>query len=148
MSKPFRSSAFARWVPEFVTCSHRQSGILRQPSVAEIAAYRGLFALERIGVENVSLFLHHVVGPCAGPVPADPQWCSRLLELNAPGLEIDVWADRFRAHRPLLDGNGRCARALHRWYQLRGDELGTSASTDMAAGPRPPKSGDPRALLH
>lgn len=149
MSKPFRSCAFASWVPEFVAASHKRSGLARQPSVAEIAAYRGLFALERVAVENLTMFLRHAIGPDAAPTSAGPLLKDRLLELNHHGLDIDRWCDRFLAQRLLSDGNARCVRALRTWYRLRSQETGRA--TEHEDGARAPASwdeDDPRSGPH
>jgi hypothetical protein len=119
MPMSFRHSAFAPWVGDFVTWSFGQSDIRRLPTTAEIAAHRGLFALDTVRSEHLAMFCRHAVGPTAVTASSRSHLAVALAELGAPELDADLWVRRFLARRPLEDGNGRCARALRMWHDLR-----------------------------
>lgn len=135
MRPSFRSAAFGSWVPHFVAWSNARSGIDRFASEGEVAAHRGLFALQRVEVRHVEMFRHHVVGPnrsiregSAG-IAAIERW------LSFDAADPDVWLERFLAGRPFERGNGRCGRALWMWQLIRDGRAFPAVDAGDARGP-------------
>lgn len=136
MPTPFRSGAFAPWVDDFVAWSFGQSDIWRQPTTAEIAAHRGLFALDAVRSQHIAMFCRHAVGPTAFKASSYSQLEEPLADLGRFELDVDLWVRSFLARQPLADGNGRCARALRMWHDLRlqdADDVGLPAFVALPA---------------
>lgn len=145
MSMAFRRSAFEPWVRDFVDWSHGESGISRPSTEAEVAAHRGLFALDRVEIGNLSSFLRHAVGPDALEPATSGDLGLLLVDLAPAEADVDLWLARFQARRPLRTGNGRCGRALWMWHRLRSGwtfeaplagRLGAMSAERVPADPR------------
>jgi hypothetical protein len=131
MGLDIHAAALGGWVREFVRFSNRMTGILREPTPAEIGAHRGLLAANSLSVENLEVFVQHVA-PGTG-------WRMRTSEDARRGadagprqdLETIVRAARaqrasaaevhrlYQLLRPFTDANGRCGRALWMWQMMR-----------------------------
>lgn len=135
MSLDIHAAALGDWVSDFVRGSNRISGILREPTAAELAAHRGLLAAGSLRVENLELFTHHVAPGAVlrGSPGVDAASCD---EMPAADIRADLdtillaaqtrSASPQRLHRiykmlrPFTDGNGRGARAVWMWQVMRG----------------------------
>jgi hypothetical protein len=132
MGLDVHAAAFGEWVQRFVRASNRMSGIVREPTPAEISAHRGLLAANTLRVENLEMFVHHVAGArMRGAADAEPDG----EPISAAELKADLAtivmaaqtqnASPARLHRiytmlrPFTDGNRRCGRALVMWQMLR-----------------------------
>jgi hypothetical protein len=114
----------------FVGWSNLMAGIERAPSPAEVAAHRGLIAVEHLTVENMLMFVHHVQKGATLRRDVRPHGATSedkaYLELQALLAEAgeESWpAERIhrclRRMRPFTDANGRSARALWLRQALR-----------------------------
>ena len=128
----FNGAAFGPWVIDFVRENNRLSGITREPTVAEIAAHRGLFAASTLAVENLVIFVHYLQASArlrdsdesldnkaAAPTnireDLDTIIQCAMASLSPPSRLYKL----YRLLRPFTDANGRSARALWTWQIVR-----------------------------
>lgn len=128
------AAALGDWVREFVRVSNRMAGILRDPTAAEVAAHRGLLAVNTLRVENFEVFLQHIA-PGAGfrdslddgdPEPEGDSTSdarSDLATIVQAARTRSATPERlhrlYRQLRPFTDGNGRAGRVLWMWQLMR-----------------------------
>ena len=133
MSIDIHPAAFAEWVVDFVRLSNRAAGIVREPTVEEIAAHRGLFAANTLRLENLEIF-----AGCIEPGATLRQSriagdAGRATARNMrEDLETLITAAMKRAVPPLhlyrtymmlqpfTSGNDRSGRAFWMWQAMRG----------------------------
>lgn len=122
----------------FVRESNAIEGIVRDPSLAEIAAHETLLALPHVRLGHLRAFVH-VIAPGAElrarvgmdvtinfhvPMPGGPEVVSALDDLLAwvnTGVQIGAHEAhiRYELLHPFMDGNGRSGRALWAWMMVR-----------------------------
>jgi hypothetical protein len=151
-------AAFGEWVPAFVRASNRLAGINREPTAAEISAHRGLFAVESLRVENLELFIHHIApgAKLRDNAECSPEmWNTDEAEVEAVRNDLatilaaaranSAAADRlhriYRLLHPFTDANGRSARALWMWQQMR---FGSEGMAEVTRHDPPPSLRHPR----
>lgn len=126
----------------FVVESNRIEGITRPPTTPEIWAHDTLWALDRVTVADLEVFVTAVAGSRAvlrrnrgmdvtvgghRPIEGGPDVEGRLRWLLRTCFSADgaLAASPYQAHReyetlhPFMDGNGRSGRALWAWQMMR-----------------------------
>jgi len=138
MGLDIHAAAMGDWVPAFVRINNRMSGTAREPTAAEVGAYRGVLGVNNLRVENLELFVHHVA-PGARLRDLEPGATTDVQSLRADLATIVMAArmqsaspDRlhriYRLLRPFTDGNGRCGRVLWMWQTMRAPRKGIGDS--------------------
>ena len=147
MGLDIHAAAFGDWVPKFVRVSNRIAGIIREPTVAEIGAHRGLLAVSALRVENLELFVHHVSPGAALRQPSDVEVAYHDASQSNVRADLSTIveaartnsASAYRLHQlfrmlgPFTDANGRCGRVLRMWQLMRGSrqDLAEVARLDL-----------------
>ena len=114
----FAPVAFEPWVADFVRDSNEVAGIERSPTTAEVAAHRGLLALQRLRAENLERFVHHL-DPAARMQTPTAQLQELLDAAHEGRIGAEAVRDAFLTLSPFTGENCRVGRALELWYAVK-----------------------------
>ena len=133
MSIDIHPAAFDEWVVDFVRLSNRAAGIVREPTVEEIAAHRGLFAANTLRLENLEIFVGFIepdarlrrsgIDEAVGLSPARSMRDDLETLLTAAMRRAVPPLHLFRTYvmlQPFTSGNDRSGRAFWMWQAMRG----------------------------